>query len=96
MMVTGIVTAFIAGMTLATMNYIALWVTVKRLLGARRPGFLAMASYLMRTAFIIAGFYLVTKGDLARLSSCVIGFLIVRVIAMKSVSPAGNSGRGIK
>lgn len=94
MVMAEIVAAFCAGLLLAAVNYFILWLTVKKLVTARRPAALALASFLSRTAFVVLGFYLATRGDPPGLAACVLGFLLARTIAARRAAPAGAGGRG--
>lgn len=93
-MITGLVAAFIFGLILATANYLLLWLTVKRLVGSRAPASLAFASFILRTTLAVLGFYMATKGDPLKLIACVLGFLLVRAVALRRAAPAGAVGGG--
>ncbi|MDD2321465.1 MAG: ATP synthase subunit I [Geobacteraceae bacterium] len=86
--------AFLVGMGLAAANYAALWFTVQKLVVTRRPMVLAFASFLLRTAAVISGFFYATAADPARLFACVFGFLLVRTLAVKRMAPKGAARGG--
>jgi F1F0 ATPase subunit 2 len=93
--IIGLIVAFVIGLLLAVANYTVLWFTVKKLVSARNPAALALASFHARTAIVVLGFYIVTKGDPVRLVVCALGFLLVRTIAVRRVAAAGSSGEGV-
>lgn len=84
----GYFVAFVVGVALAVANYATLWFTVKRLVLVRRPMVLAFGSFLARTALVILGFYLVTRGEPVSLFACVLGFLLVRTLAVRYMARA--------
>ncbi|MGD2079510.1 MAG: ATP synthase subunit I [Nitrospirota bacterium] len=95
-MIPGLVVALVVGAALGAANYLVLWLTVKRLAAARSPALLATASFLLRTAAVVLGFYAATKGDPARLAACVAGFVLVRAIAVRRAAPAGTAAGGTR
>ncbi len=84
--------AFAAGMVLGLFYFRGLWATVKRIHDAHRPAMLIIGSYLLRTAVVMAGFYLIMGGHWERLVSALIGFLIVRQIMVRRFGPLTQSG----
>jgi F1F0 ATPase subunit 2 len=93
-MILGLVVALTVGAALGTANYLVLWLTVRKLVTAPSPALLATASFLLRTAAVVLGFYAATKGDPARLAACVAGFVLVRTIAVRRVVPVGTAAGG--
>lgn len=94
MVMIGYFVAFVVGVVLATANYAVLWFTVKRLVVARRPMVLTFASFMVRTAVVILGFYFTTKAEPLMLFACVFGFLLVRTVAIRRMAPAKAGGGG--
>lgn len=73
--------ALAAGMLLAGIQFTGLWLTVKRLPHARRPGLLAMGSHFLRLAITAAGFVVIALGrDWTQLVAALIGFLVGRIV----------------
>jgi F1F0 ATPase subunit 2 len=77
-----IIPAFLAGIALGALYFGGLWLTVQRLRVVRRPGTLLLVSFVVRTALVLAGFYLVMGGQWERLVACVVGFVIARFVSV--------------
>ena len=60
----------------------ALWLTVTRLVGMRRPGAVLAVSAVLRIAVLLAALALLTGLDGRRLAACLAGLLVVRLAAM--------------
>lgn len=84
--------ALIAGAGLGLFYFGLLWVTVRRIPHARRPGLLVLASLLGRLAVVIAVFFFVMNGRWERLAACLLGFLIVRQVMVARIRPESSSG----
>jgi F1F0 ATPase subunit 2 len=82
--------SFLAGGALGAVYFYGLFLTVRRLPGARRPALLMMGSFLGRTAVVLAGLYLVMGGGVWFLAAAVAGFLIARVVLVKKLGPAAG------
>jgi F1F0 ATPase subunit 2 len=76
-----------AGFAMGIIYWGGLWLTVRQLPRARHPVLLMMGSYLGRTAFVLAGFYLVMGGQLVRLMLCLLGFIISRIVVTRRLRP---------
>jgi F1F0 ATPase subunit 2 len=95
-LISELVVAFLVGLLLAAVNYVALWFTVKKLVATQRPMVLSFASFFFRTAAVVLGFYLATAADPKRLFACILGFLLVRTIAVRRMAPTGDAGGGCR
>jgi F1F0 ATPase subunit 2 len=80
--------AFVLGGILGVFYFGALWFTVRRIPHARHPGLLTLGSFLIRLAVTLAGFYLVVwGGHWERLLSCLLGFVLARVVLVSRWRP---------
>jgi F1F0 ATPase subunit 2 len=75
--------ALFAGVLLGTMFFGGLWWTIRKGFTSTRPAVWLLASLLVRMAAALAGFYFVSRGDWRRLLSCLLGFLIARVVVTR-------------
>ncbi len=82
--------ALLAGVLLGAFFFGGLWWTVQKGVASERPALWFLGSLLLRTGLILAGFYFVSQSHWPRFVTCLIGFLIARVIVMKRLtrSPA--------
>lgn len=75
-----LVLAVAAGAGLGLFYFGGLWLTVRRFASSRRPVLLFGASFLVRTALTVLGFYFVMDASLARVLACLLGFIIARQV----------------
>ncbi|WP_232370928.1 ATP synthase subunit I [Desulfogranum marinum] len=73
----------VAGFILGLLFFGGLWWTVNRGLSSRRPTLWFMGSFVLRTAIVLAGLYLVAGDDWQRLLLCLFGFIIARAIVRR-------------
>lgn len=57
-----------------------LYWTVEKTLTSKRPALLFIGSFVLRTGFVLAGFYFTMDGQITRILSCLAGFVIARMI----------------
>ncbi len=69
--------AFGGGLGLGYLYFAGLWLTVRRLPGARRPHLLALASFLLRLGLAFGGFFVI-GGGWTRLVAGLLGFVLMR------------------
>ncbi|MGB5217925.1 MAG: ATP synthase subunit I [Smithella sp.] len=80
--------AFVAGLALGTIYFTALWRTVRQLPSAKSPASLMIASFILRMAVVLAGFYLIIGGGhWERLAAAMMGFIIIRKILTYRLGP---------
>jgi F1F0 ATPase subunit 2 len=72
--------AFAAGLVLGAFYFVALWRTVKRLPDTPSPLRLMLASFALRMAVVLPGFYFVMGGQWERLAAALMGFILMRMI----------------
>jgi F1F0 ATPase subunit 2 len=81
-----------AGVVIGIAFFGALWWTVFYGLRSKRPALLFLVSFLSRTIFALAGFYIVGSSHLDRLVACLLGFLGGRAL-IGWVLPANTKNR---
>ena len=74
---------FLAGAMLGALFFLGLWWTVRKGLASNRPALWFFGSTLLRTGFVIVGFFYVSAGDWRRLFICLLGFFIARVLVTR-------------
>jgi F1F0 ATPase subunit 2 len=72
-----------AGVLLGAAFFGGLWWTVRRTLASPRPALWIAGSLLLRTGIALAGFYVVSGGRWDRLTVCLLGFVVARVIVTR-------------
>jgi F1F0 ATPase subunit 2 len=87
-----IVLGLVAGLVLGWVHFAGLWWTVRRLPGARRPGALLLASYLVRGLLIGAGLLAVVGLGPWPLVAATIGFVAARQAALRRYAGDGGGG----
>ncbi len=70
--------AFGAGLGMAYFG--GLWLTIRKLAGTPNPVLLLFPSFLVRTAIVLVGFYLVMDGRWERLLAALLGFVLARTV----------------
>ncbi|MCL4745258.1 MAG: ATP synthase subunit I [Burkholderiaceae bacterium] len=80
--------SIVAGAALGAVFFGGLWWTVRR--GAASPVAARwfLGSVVLRTAIVLAGFYVVGAGQAVRLGLCLLGFLLARAIVLRITRPA--------
>lgn len=77
------------GGVLGLIFYGGLFFTVRAAIKARQPGLLAVASFALRTAAVLAGFYWIGAGDWKRIAAALAGFVLARIILLRVAAGAG-------
>jgi F1F0 ATPase subunit 2 len=75
-----IILALPAGVFLGAVFFGGLWWTIRRSLSSEQPALWFGGSLLLRTAAVLAGFYLVAQSDWRRLLACLLGFWLARIV----------------
>ena len=75
--------ALIAGLVLGAIFFGGLWWTVRRGVFSKSPARWFFGSLLLRMSVVLTGFYFVGRGDWQRLATCLLGFVIGRIIVMR-------------
>lgn len=77
------VTAAGGGVVLGLIYFVGLWITVNKVGGVRRPYVLLAGSFLLRTALVLAGFYLLLLYNWVYLVLAMITFIITRHLVIQ-------------
>jgi F1F0 ATPase subunit 2 len=77
-----------AGLILGAIFFGGLWWTVRKGLVAKQPALWFLGSFLIRTGFVLFGFYFAGGGQWPRLLSCLLGFLVARFVVMCLTRPS--------
>jgi F1F0 ATPase subunit 2 len=77
----------LAGALLGLAYFGGLWLTIKKLRQSARPAWLLAASYIIRLAVVLVGFYLVSAGRIERLAVSLLAFLIARFLMIRHFQP---------
>jgi F1F0 ATPase subunit 2 len=80
--------ALVAGALLGTFFFGGLWWTVRKGITSESPALWFLGSLLLRTGAILAAFYFVSQGHWSRLVACLVGFLIARVVVVRTLARA--------
>lgn len=79
----GLLFAALAGVALGVLFFAGLRWTVVKGLGAAAPAWVFIASSVLRTAAVLAGFYWVGGAEWAHLIAALIGFTLARVVVLR-------------
>lgn len=80
---TALVMALAAGVLLGAFFFGGLLWTVRKCLSSRQPALWVLASLLLRTGVVLAGFYYVSAGHWERMLLCLAGFFIARLLVIR-------------
>ncbi len=75
-----LVISFLAGIVLGVFFFGGLWWTVLKISGSGRPYLISMVSFIVRTAVVLGGFYLLLTSGWQFLLTSLAGFLVTRTI----------------
>ena len=78
--VSALVLPLLAGVLLGMFFFGGLWWTIRRGVSSKQPAALFFFSLLLRTGSALAGFYFVARGDWRRVLSCLVGFILARIL----------------
>ncbi len=79
--------ALTTGLALGAFYFWALWITVQRLPGVRRPWLLSLGSFWIRLLITLSGFYFVAQGRVENLALCLLGFFFMRRLLVRRYQP---------
>lgn len=86
-MIKALLMAFLSGIGIGGFYFAGLWWTVRWLQSSRRPGLLASVSFLVRTGLSGVAFFFILGGHWERLLISLLGFMIMRSIAVHRWGP---------
>ena len=75
-----LILTLLAGVLLGAIFFGGLWWTIRRGVSSKQPAALFFFSLLLRTGIALAGFYFVARGDWRRILSCLLGFILARIL----------------
>lgn len=70
----------LAGVLLSALSLGGLWWTVRVGMTSKQPAVLFLASLVVRTLVVVAGFYWVSGGQAPRLVACLVGYIVARTV----------------
>jgi F1F0 ATPase subunit 2 len=76
--------SFFGGALLGVFYFNNLWNTVKKVTDEGKQGMFLITGYFIRTAIVLAGFYIIMSGRWERIVAALAGFILMREI-MKRV-----------
>ena len=79
-LVSALVLPLLAGVLLGMFFFGGLWWTIRRGVSSKQPAALFFFRLLLRTGIALAGFYFVARGDWRRVLSCLVGFILARML----------------
>lgn len=82
-----LILALISGVGLGLFYFGVLWLTVRQLAKTRHPVLLTWSSFCWRISTIALGFYLVMGSHADRLFVCLLSFLWMRNVLIRSLQP---------
>ena len=84
----------LAGILLGGFFFGGLWWTIRSRSPSQWSGLLFSASFLLRMAVAVTGFYLVSHGEWRKLMACLVGFLLARIAVTRLTRlPVAKSAR---
>ncbi len=87
MFMFALLTDFILGSVLGVFFFGGLWLTVRRLEEFQHPVVVTLGSFIVRTAVVVGGFYLMLDRGWQGVAVGLLGFLIVRMILIRIWGP---------
>jgi F1F0 ATPase subunit 2 len=78
-----LILTLLAGVLLGAIFFGGLWWTIRRGVSSKQPAALFFFSLLLRTGIALAGFYFVARGDWRRILSCLLGFILARILVTR-------------
>lgn len=72
-----------AGVLLGVIFFGGLWWTIRRGMTSPRPAAWFVGSLVLRMSVVMVGIYLVGVGDWRRMVACLLGFIVVRIVATR-------------
>jgi F1F0 ATPase subunit 2 len=82
-----LIVAAVAGAALGAFFFAGLWWTIIRAVASKRPAAWFLCSLFLRTLVVLAGFYIVGRGDWRRLLACMLGFVAARMVVLRATRP---------
>ncbi len=80
----------IGGVILGSIFFGGLWWTVCRGMSSSQPALWFLVSRLLRTGIVMTGFYLLGQGQWKRISACLLGFIVARMLVVRLARYVGD------
>ena len=87
-------TTLVAGVLLGAFFFVGLWWTVRRGVSSEWPALWFFGSLLVRMSITLTGFYFVGQEHWERWLSCLIGFVVARLITWWLTRLSGDNQTG--
>lgn len=89
--ITNLCAALAAGLVLGALFFGGLWWTTQKGIASNQPALWFVGSLIARTGLMLAGLYYVSGDDWHRTVTCLVGFIIARMILLRlSLLPSLN------
>jgi len=88
-----LVLALMAGVSLGALFFGGLWWTVRKSFSSNQPALWFFGSSLLRTIFVLAGFYFIALGHWQRLLAALLGFALARLMVTRLTRVRRTGGR---
>jgi F1F0 ATPase subunit 2 len=88
--------AWVCGFLTGTLFFGGLWITVKKAVHSKTPALWFAASFILRMAIVLSGFYYVSQGHWQRLLICLFGFLVARFFIIRFTRATAKTGANKK
>ncbi|PEN14867.1 ATP synthase subunit I [Longibacter salinarum] len=91
-----LLSALIGGVALGTFYFGGLWYTVERIHDVSHPAYLLAGSFLVRAVVVLSGFVGITYAFGSRLEivgTCLLGFMMVRLVLVRRWGPVPRAAR---
>ncbi len=85
-----VLSCFMAGAAIGTLQFAGLWKTVEGLACSRHPFRRIGGSFLLRTGLSLVAFYAIMQSDWSRLAAALLGFLVVREVLIRRLGLAAE------
>lgn len=83
-----LVFALVSGIVLGLFFFLGLWWTVRRMNDTKYVAVWFLGSFLVRTVVVVIGFYFILGDSWQRLLAGLLGFMIARMVVIKSTGLA--------
>ena len=77
------VPALLAGVLLGAIFFGGLWLTIRQGVSSQWVALWFLGSLLLRMCIVLFGFYFVSGGDWQRLLTCLLGFIVARLVVTR-------------
>ncbi|HUX83032.1 MAG TPA: ATP synthase subunit I [Halothiobacillus sp.] len=89
----GLAFALVSGILLGAFFFGGLWWTVRQAISSKHPELWFFGSLLLRTSLVILGFYFILGDDWRKLLAGLLGFVAVRLIALRLTRKAEQAAQ---